>query len=275
MQTLEARLEPIPEGTVLGPEFTGRATWYPEPSEIRGDFDPGGYPALPAGWLGMMVFEPPKVTVRTTQTIDPAELPTVSIALRPDIWPIKDFVTRKAMAPEIRSQLRDWDFWVIRLACTFNPVTGAPFTWARFIASLAVDGEMPATAFAMHPERVDQAVKTTVGLSFSPTLTFKEAQVNLGKVERQLEYPELEPLVVAYGFGESTPSWKFEPARGISLQGAKWMHLVAKVPKGSRNGRATLSIVAEVRRRVGGIRIPLWISPAAIARDTNTALLWP
>jgi hypothetical protein len=72
-----------------------------------------------------------------------------------------------------------------------------------------------------------------------------EAQI--GSLEFGLEYPELQPIIIAAGVGEVTPTWDYKTATGIKgVQGAKWMHLLVKAPKGMRSGTADLTLTAQV-----------------------------
>lgn len=47
------------------------------------------------------------------------------------------------------------------------------------------------------------------------------------------------------------PSWDYVEARGIRVQGSKWMHLLLKAPKGTQPIRASLDLAADVKVRDG------------------------
>jgi hypothetical protein len=185
----------------------------------------------------------------------PRELPVVSIGL-PEVWPLASLYRSKPMSPFLQASLKDADFYFVRLVCSFRPNTSTLIDWARFSIALLPDtsGRQP-LAFDLHPSMVYQKIQHHVKVVLNPTLKFQEIEGGLGEIEFGLEYPELQPIITASGIGEAVPSWDYETARGLRVQGSKFMHLLLKAPKGMVSGEAVLDLVANVGTR--GFRLPI------------------
>jgi hypothetical protein len=77
-------------------------------------------------------------------------------------------------------------------------------------------------------------------------LKFQEIQGSLGDMEFGIDYSELQPIISANGAGEPHASWDYEEAKGVRVQGSKWMYMLLKVPMGMRPVCATLDLIADV-----------------------------
>jgi len=178
------------------------------------------------------------------------DLPVVSIG-HPEVWLLAQLYPPEKMPPMLRAKLEEADFYLARLACSFRPRRDElEIEWARFLAHLVPDdtGQQP-VAFDLHPLQVTQEIRRNVKVSLSPTVKFMELEAAVGGVEFGFEYPELQPLVTAAGAGEVTGSWDYEEAKGMRVQGIKWMHLLVKTPKGMTSGKAVLDLAADVTVR--------------------------
>ncbi len=183
------------------------------------------------------------------------DLPVVSIG-QPEVWALSEVFPWDKMPSPLRVKLEDADFYLVRLACSFRPKRKEiEVEWARFIVILMPDntGRRP-IAYDLHPLRVTQEVKRNVKVTLGPSLKFQEVEAKVGELAFGFEYPELQPLISAAGAGESRPSWDYEEAKGVKVQGSKWMHLLLKVPKGMGRVRAVLDLTADVQ--VYGSRLP-------------------
>jgi hypothetical protein len=186
------------------------------------------------------------------------DLPVLSIG-QPVVWLLAQVYPLEKMPPVLRAKLQEADFYLVRLACSFRPKRDeTQVEWARFLVHLLPDniGHQP-IAFDLHPLQVTQEVKRNVKVSLSPTLKFQEIEVSVGGVEFGFEYPELQPIISAAGAGEAEPSWDYEAAKGVRVQGSKWMHLLVKAPKGMPSGQAILDLAADVLVR--GSRLPVLV----------------
>lgn len=205
---------------------------------------------------------------------DIRDLPVVSIG-QPEVWPLAEVYPPEKMPSTLRAKLEEADFYLARLACSFRPRRDdVEVEWARFLVHLVPDdaGLQP-IAFDLHPLQVTQEVRRSVKVSLSPTLKFMEIEAGVGGGEFGFEYPELQPLVSAMGAGEAKPSWDYEEAKGVRVQGSKWMHLLAKAPKGMASGKAVLDIAADVTVR--GLRLPVLVLRSRQEAEARlTARLW-
>ncbi len=177
-------------------------------------------------------------------------LPIVSIG-RPEVWTLAEVYPPEKMPQPLRAKLDEADFYLVRLGCSFRPRRGDnQVEWARFLVRLLPDnaGRQP-IAFDLHPLMVTQEIRRNVRVSLSPSLKFTEIEGEIGGIEFDFEYPELQPIISAAGVGEAEPSWDYAEAKGVMVQGAKYMHLLVKVPKGMGPVRATLDLVGDVRVR--------------------------
>ena len=102
---------------------------------------------------------------------------------------------------------------------------------------------------------VTQEVKHSVKVTLSPTLKFQEVSASFGGIDFGLEYAELHPIISATGIGEGQPSWDYEEAKGLKIQGSKFMHMLLKVPKKMKPFEAFLDLVADVRIRDQVLRL--------------------
>ncbi len=201
------------------------------------------------------------------------DLPIVSIG-QPEVWTLPQFYPPEKMPHPLKAKLDEADFYLVRLGCSFRPRRGDnQVEWARFLVRLLPDnaGRQP-IAFDLHPLMVTQEVKRNVRVSLSPSLKFTEIEGSVGGIEFGFEYPELQPIISAAGVGEAEPSWDYEEAKGVMVQGGKWMHLLIKVPRGMTPVRAILDLVADVRVRDSRVPVVV-IRSRQKARDHLTVKL--
>jgi hypothetical protein len=110
----------------------------------------------------------------------------------------------------------------------------------------------------------------------APTLKFRTVvEAEVGKVEFGLEYPELQPIIVGAGVGEAMPTWDYQVATGMAgIQGAKWMHLLVKAPKGMPAITAQLILTAQIYVENGSSWMPIIGGPAKQGSRLDVQL-WP
>lgn len=195
------------------------------------------------------------------------DLPAISIG-RPETWPLAEVYPPATMPPLLKAKLDEADFYLVRLGCSFRARREhSQVEWARFVVHLLPDGAgRQPIGFDLHPLMVTQEVKRNVKVSLSPSLAFAEVEAGLGGLEFGFEYAELQPIISASGVGEPAPDWTYEEAKGVMVQGGKWMHLLLKAPKGMAPIDATLDLAADVRVR-DSILAVLAISDPRRARE--------
>lgn len=201
------------------------------------------------------------------------DLPIVSIG-RPEAWPLSTVYPPAQMPLTLRAKLEGANFYFVRLSCSFRPKAGGPqVEWARFQVSLLPDhtGRLP-VCFDLYPLRVTNEVKRNTKVTLDPTVKFHEVEASVGGLEFGFEYTEIEPIISATGAGESVPSWDYQAAKGVHLQGSKWMHLLIKAPREMVSGFATLELTADVTS--GGFRLPMFAKPKVATADPLRVQLW-
>jgi len=179
-------------------------------------------------------------------------LPMVSIG-EPETWELTELYSPGGVPLALKSKLDESDFYLLRFACSFRSDPEhreIKIQWARFTIKIHPNdmGQQP-IAFDLHPLMFNQEVKRNIKVTLGPLLKFQEIEGSLGGIDFGLEYAELQPIISACGIGESQPSWDYEAAKGIKIQGSKFMHLLLKVPKYMRPVEATLDLVADVEIR--------------------------
>jgi hypothetical protein len=148
----------------------------------------------------------------------------------------------------------EFDFYAVRLACSFVPDRGCRFTWARMAAALIVDeGATPPIAFDLFPRDVGdtRTFKRSYGVNPRLKFAFAEVGAEIGGEEEVLRY---EPQLTVAGLLTSEPVWTFDSTRRTGLAGSRELFLLTKKPRGTTL-RARFALGAEVRTYAG--RIPL------------------
>jgi hypothetical protein len=148
----------------------------------------------------------------------------------------------------------DFDFYAIRLACSFVPDRGCKFLWARMTATLASDDAAAVPiAFDLFPRDIGdvRTFKRTYGVSPKLKFAFAEVGAEAGHEEEVLRY---EPQLTVAGLLTGEPTWTFEATGRTGLAGSRELFMLAKKPHGSTL-RARFSVGAEVQTYAG--RIPL------------------
>lgn len=201
-------------------------------------------------------------------------LPVVSIG-QPEAWPLSAVYELDKMPPLLRSRVDEADFYLVRLACSFRPVhRETRIEWARFAIGLRpdADGRQP-VAEDLHPGEVDQEIQRRTRVTLSPGLKFQSVEASIGGAEFGLEYPELQPRIVAAGQSSANASWDYTEVPGIAVHGGKWMHLLVKAPKGMALAMADIYLEADVAA-AGGIIRALLKSKRTDMHDHLAATLW-
>jgi len=160
----------------------------------------------------------------------------------------------KPLPAAISLLLRDADFFVVQLACSFRLGRDTRVAWARLAAYLRPHniGAPNPIAFDLHPLEVYDAVRRDVRIAVSPSLKFAEtAEASLGEVALELKYNELIPVITAAGAQESHFSWDLRETKEHPLRGARWFHALVKHPHGAEGVRAAFEVTADVMTRRG------------------------
>ena len=187
----------------------------------------------------------------------PSELkslrPVVTLG-QPQWWNLAHLAREKGetLPAELSLLLRDADFYLLLLACSFRPERGSHVEWARFTAYLRPKaGQETPIAFDMYPREIYDETKTDVKVSIDPSLKFAGVALSPGQIVTTIEFRKLEPVVIGYGVLEPTPNWDFEKYGDQPLRGSKFGYLIVKKPRSAEAVRLTLDITADVVTRHG------------------------
>jgi hypothetical protein len=186
--------------------------------------------------------------------------PAVTLG-QPQWWNLAHLAQEKGetLPAELSLLLRDADFYLLLLACSFKPERDSQVEWARFTAYLRPKtGQENPIAFDLYPREIYDEAQTDVKVNIAPSLKFSEVELSPGEVVTTLQFRRLEPVVVGYGVLESAPNWDFEKHKDQPLRGSKFGYLIVKKPRSAQAVRLSLDIVADVATRHGllSARVP-------------------
>ena len=179
-------------------------------------------------------------------------------------------------APSGFERIGRFDFYLVRLWCSFRPESDFSFDRAHFKVALSPsDGEAALIAHDMYPNEVLYEVERNVNVSLSPELTFSEVGGKLGGLQYGFSYTELQPEIQAAGQRQSDPSWTFSRTKGHELAGGKAVHMVVAAPAEAPEGNATLDLIAFVRKP-NKIPLPMGLleKRGPVAGKPLTVRLW-
>ena len=184
-----------------------------------------------------------------------AKLPVPVVTLgQPQWWNLADLAQEKGetLPAELSLLLRDADFYLLLLACSFRPERGSHVERARFTVYLRPKaGQESPIAFDLYPREIYDETKTDVKVSIAPSLKFADVALSPGEVVTTLEFRKLEPVVIGYGVLESAPNWDFHQHKDQPLRGSKFGYLIVKKPRSAEAVRLALDITADVVTRHG------------------------
>lgn len=156
--------------------------------------------------------------------------------------------------PSVRADMRGYDFFLVRLCCSFLPGSeDMELHSVRFIFLLKAEGrrEQPRVS-AMYPVRVVGPVKETSRMGLDASLQFIPiiAPAVKGAIETGVEYTKLVPkITAAFNFDRSGVLWAFERSGTDELRGVQYMYLLVRASAGSTSLRARITLSAQVRFR--------------------------
>jgi hypothetical protein len=177
-------------------------------------------------------------------------------------WP-----SNERLAEEIEAQIDRFEFFCVRLACSFVPDRGCRFVWARMMAELSCRpdpehaGEEP-VAFDLFPRDILEKTSFKRKYSLTPklSLAFVEASAEASTERELLDY---EPRLSVAGLLTNLPTWTFERLRSPGLVGSVELFLVAKKPKGAAI-EARFVVAADVTTYAGRVPLRKYGDPALI-----------
>jgi hypothetical protein len=202
----------------------------------------------------------------------PSYVPTVSIG-QPEVWPLAELYSG-AIPSWLEVKQNEAQFFLVRFACSLRNSGEDKFqiTQAKFSVDLLPDNQQNrAIAFDLYPLEINQEIKRNCKVSLSPNIKFKEAQASLGGTDFALEYPELQPTIIATGVGEYKADWEYRKAQGKGVQGSKFMHMIVKVPNNMQLVRTKLNLTARLEQN--GNPLVKWLFKTDIKKVPSDCLI--
>lgn len=214
---------------------------------------------------GSLEFSPAAIEIAAREKgggIPPRELgsakPSVTLGM-PQWWNLAHLVRERgeALPAELSLLLRDANFYLVQLACSFRPARDSEIEWVRFAAYLRPKtGQDNPVAFDIFPREIYEEAKRDVKVSIAPSLKFAAfegvtAEGKPGEIATTIEFRKLEPVIIGYGVLESAPNWDFEKHKLHPLRGSRFCYLVVKKPHGAEAVRLALDITADVSTKHG------------------------
>jgi hypothetical protein len=168
-------------------------------------------------------------------------------------WPLND-----SLAEEIKALQDRWDFYNVRLACSFAPDRGCRFVWGRMQIDLLVSdtgasSAPEAIAFDLFPRDIGQTRVFHRQYKIAPMLKFAFAETS-AEASGDHEIVRYEPTIIAIGLLTSTPSWTFSASSQQALIGSRELFLLVKNPKGAIV-QARFALGAEVQSTFGPLPV--------------------
>lgn len=158
----------------------------------------------------------------------------------PEVFNLIELLEEKKteVPAEVKLMLDEYDFYQVRLACTFKPDKGCKFVWSRFGMSLTVhNGVSKAESKApvvqdIFPKEVFKEIKINRNFSIGPKFNYSFFEIGVTS-ESEQEYIRYEPEIVSFGLLQSNPCWNFTASKAKDfIAGDKELFMILKTPKG-------------------------------------------
>jgi hypothetical protein len=179
-------------------------------------------------------------------------------------WPAEERIQ-----DEIEGLRGEWDFFSVRLACSFVPDRRCRFTWVRLGMTLESEpapesGVSDVVAFDLFPRNVGTTRTYHRSFKITPSLKFAFGELSAsGGVEQDVV--SYEPEIDSSGLLTDTPTWTFTAPARPGLTGSKELFLILKAPKGGAVA-AKFAIGAEVASDLGPLSLRRRDEDAEVAR---------
>jgi len=154
----------------------------------------------------------------------------------------------KETADFLKARAAQSDFYLVTMACSFQPKEDEPFEKAWLHVNLdRADGDKdprPA-AYSMRPLKTSKEVKQSRSVKLGADLKILDVGFE-GGVEQGTERSKEEVFVQAYGELTAAPFWEFRGGKEAPLDGSYRLALVVDVPK-SVKAQVAVNLEATVR----------------------------
>ncbi|NWJ98852.1 MAG: hypothetical protein HXX20_24180 [Chloroflexi bacterium] len=191
---------------------------------------------------------------------DPVVLPAVPLLKK----------SGEEIPADIQLQLKQYDFYLVQFACSFQAGDNSRFHQANFEIKLITEPQDPASpvagaamAYDLYPEKVEDEIKVSKNFTLGPDFKIKaklgpveaEASVVPLKIENKQEYVVYNPKLEAFGRQASDISWQFSRTKSHEIGGAQALSVLVRKPKGSKV-KAKLSLTASLELVINLVALP-------------------
>jgi len=154
----------------------------------------------------------------------------------------------KETADFLKARAAQSDFYLVTMACSFQPKEDEPFEKAWLHVNLGrADGvkDPRPGAYSMRPLRTSKEVKQSSSIKLGADMKIMDVGFE-GGVEKGAEKSKDDVSVQAYGELTADPFWEFRSREDVPLDGSYRLALVVDVPKGVK-AQAAVNLEATVR----------------------------
>lgn len=146
--------------------------------------------------------------------------------------------------------LKQNDYYLVRLACSFRPPHGGKLTFASLSTYLRPQvGSAPVIALDLFPRQVVELQEGEITVGVKPGLNLSQVgEIELGGIETIIKYSRLEPVIIGMGVQRSDPGWEFSAHKRHPLWGSKFLYLVIEKPRQVEAVRIALTSLLRWKR---------------------------
>lgn len=173
----------------------------------------------------------------------------------------------EAVSAAIKLQMPSYDFYLVQLACSFQPAPSCRFHDARFSLNLQttpIDPEgsqavlAKAIAYDLFPLKLEDERKVSVIWSFHPELKFTfdpiASSLALPLYDRTTEYVTYASRIEAFDLQGTQPAWAFTRTASRDISGPQKLFMMLRKPKGTQV-KATFRLTAHIQFLIGSIAL--------------------
>jgi hypothetical protein len=163
-------------------------------------------------------------------------------------------VKDKAISDFFAAQANAYQFFLVRLACSFSLNASEPITRAWVVAGFTRQGrhtDTSAKVIAMDPKSVVDIADIKRNVEGSVKIEYAGASISFGGT-RGRQAPESELFIAAVGLGKERVAWEFQETSRMKIGGAFAFDMIVQAPVDKRID-GSLEATVEIRKKHFGI----------------------
>jgi hypothetical protein len=146
-------------------------------------------------------------------------------------------------------------FYLIRLAFSLRPIGREVVTSASFSIQLSSENEKKPIIYDGYPREQNVEQKDSVTLNIAPEIKLQEVGASLGKLETNIDFGKVIPVIHTEGLQESVFTWYYRAHPKFPLIGSRSMYAIVAIPSGMVRTMATFTLEASYEDHFGPIRL--------------------